>query len=191
MHRIPRSRGLFVTTSTYTPRATTIGITCIDGVGLKRLEETAFSSLLVKLFILSMCASGSYALYYYCTFLLRHIYFHTVVSNTESKKIKEWRENVDTRSKEITEHSKESMKEATAAVITAASEVVSTVTTTTTEVVEIAKESIEEMVQIDKAMKEMNLEENQEHQEEEEEWEAPSLWKCVYTVIWGILGYSV
>ena len=66
LHHIPRSRGLFVTTSTYTPRATTIGITCIDGAGLERLEKSATSYLLMKCLIVLLCGGGSYALYYYC-----------------------------------------------------------------------------------------------------------------------------
>lgn len=66
LHRIPKSRGLFVTTSTYTPRATTIGITCIDGAGLERLEKTAGTALMIKLLILLICGAGGYGLYYYC-----------------------------------------------------------------------------------------------------------------------------
>ena len=25
---------------------------------------------------------------------------------------------------------------------------------------------------------------------EEEEWEAPSVWRCISTIFWGLLGYS-
>lgn len=69
LHRIPKSRGLFVTTSTYTPRATTIGITCVDGAGLERLEKTAGTALLIKFLILAICGAGSYGLYYYCMYI--------------------------------------------------------------------------------------------------------------------------
>lgn len=41
LNGIPLSRGLFVTTSTYTPRATTIGIETLDGAELKRREARA------------------------------------------------------------------------------------------------------------------------------------------------------
>jgi singapore isolate B (sub-type 7) whole genome shotgun sequence assembly, scaffold_1 len=67
LHRIPKSRGLFVTTSTYTPRATTIGINCIDGAGLERLERTAFTAKMTKYLIVCICGVGSYALYWYCS----------------------------------------------------------------------------------------------------------------------------
>ena len=66
LHRIPKSRGLFVTTSTSTPRATTIGITCIDGAGLERLEKTALTALITKYLIILCAAAGGYGLYYYC-----------------------------------------------------------------------------------------------------------------------------
>eukprot|EP01116_Phalansterium_solitarium_P023746 TRINITY_DN8482_c0_g2_i2.p2 TRINITY_DN8482_c0_g2~~TRINITY_DN8482_c0_g2_i2.p2 ORF type:complete len:196 (-),score=61.83 TRINITY_DN8482_c0_g2_i2:154-741(-) len=41
LNRIPLSRGLFVTTSTYVPRATTIGVLCLDGNDLRILERRA------------------------------------------------------------------------------------------------------------------------------------------------------
>lgn len=65
LHHIPKSRGLFVTTSTYTPRATTIGITCIDGAGLERLEKTALTALITKYLIILCASAGGYGLYYY------------------------------------------------------------------------------------------------------------------------------
>ena len=65
LHHIPKSRGLFVTTSTYTPRATTIGVTCIDGAGLERLEKTALTALITKYLIILCAAAGGYGLYYY------------------------------------------------------------------------------------------------------------------------------
>ena len=65
LHHIPKSRGLFVTTSTDTPRATTIGITCIDGAGLERLEKTATTALIIKYMIILGAAAGGYGLYYY------------------------------------------------------------------------------------------------------------------------------
>ena len=55
-----------MTTSTYTPRATTIGITCIDGAGLERLEKTATTALIIKYMIILGAAAGGYGLYYYC-----------------------------------------------------------------------------------------------------------------------------
>lgn len=54
-----------MTTSTYTPRATTIGITCIDGAGLERLEKTATTALIIKYMIILGAAAGGYGLYYY------------------------------------------------------------------------------------------------------------------------------
>ena len=66
LHRIPKSRGLFVTTSTYTPRATTIGIMCIDGAGLQRLEQTASTAIIMKALIFVICGGGSYLLYNFC-----------------------------------------------------------------------------------------------------------------------------
>ena len=39
MHRIPINRGLFVTTSKYSPRATTIGIKTINGEEVKSWEK--------------------------------------------------------------------------------------------------------------------------------------------------------
>ena len=64
-HHIPKSRGLFVTTSTYTPRATTIGITCIDGAGLERLEKSVLTALITKYLIILCAAAGGYGLDYY------------------------------------------------------------------------------------------------------------------------------
>lgn len=42
LNNIPVSRGVFVTTSRYVPRATTIGVRCIDGAELEALEAKAF-----------------------------------------------------------------------------------------------------------------------------------------------------
>lgn len=58
-----------MTTSTYTPRATTIGITCVDGAGLERLEKTATTALLMKYLIILVCGGASYGLYYFCQIL--------------------------------------------------------------------------------------------------------------------------
>ena len=41
LNGIPLSRGLFVTNSTYVPRATTIGIKCIDGKQLAAMKRKA------------------------------------------------------------------------------------------------------------------------------------------------------
>uniref|UniRef100_A0A6B2LML5 Restriction endonuclease type IV Mrr domain-containing protein n=1 Tax=Arcella intermedia TaxID=1963864 RepID=A0A6B2LML5_9EUKA len=66
LNYIPISRGLFVTTSTYTPRATLIGIKCIDGEELKKWEKWSrkvyWIRMLLKLcFLLAMMV----ALYIY------------------------------------------------------------------------------------------------------------------------------
>ena len=74
LHRIPKSRGMFVTTSTYTPRATTIGILCIDGAGLERLEKTAATASIIKSLIFVICGGGSYFLNNYRKYLF-YIYF--------------------------------------------------------------------------------------------------------------------
>jgi hypothetical protein len=42
LNNVPLSRGVFITTSTFSPRATTIGIRCIDGEQLQRLEKRAY-----------------------------------------------------------------------------------------------------------------------------------------------------
>ena len=43
LNNIPLKRGLFITTSTFVPRATTIGVTTIDGEALARWEKRAFA----------------------------------------------------------------------------------------------------------------------------------------------------
>ena len=68
LHRIPKSRGMFITTSTYTPRATTIGINCIDGAGLERLEKTATTALLIKSFMVLAFCFGGVGIYSLCLF---------------------------------------------------------------------------------------------------------------------------
>jgi hypothetical protein len=41
LNGIPIRHGIFITTSTFTPRATTIGVKTIDGTQLRRMERTA------------------------------------------------------------------------------------------------------------------------------------------------------
>lgn len=64
LNKVNPKKGLFVTTSTYSPRATTIGIKCIDGTELKNWESKAkylkrrrFSRNLLLLSSLSLCAA--------------------------------------------------------------------------------------------------------------------------------------
>jgi hypothetical protein len=54
LNGISLSRGLFVTNSTYVPRATTIGIKCIDGTRLAQLKKQArFRGVFFPLALLS------------------------------------------------------------------------------------------------------------------------------------------
>ncbi len=54
LNGISLSRGLFVTNSTYVPRATTIGIKCIDGTRLAQLKKQAkFKGVFFPLALLS------------------------------------------------------------------------------------------------------------------------------------------
>jgi len=41
LNGIPVRHGIFITTSTFTPRATTIGVNTIDGAQLKKMEKSA------------------------------------------------------------------------------------------------------------------------------------------------------
>jgi hypothetical protein len=61
LHNIPLSRGLFVTTSTYSPRARTIGVPTVDGEGLRAWEAAAKRSRTfrrVRRVLLALLACG-------------------------------------------------------------------------------------------------------------------------------------
>lgn len=64
LNNISPSRGIFITTSTYVPRALTIGIKTIDGTQLKRLERFArVYSIIRKLIWLGIIGGASWWLY--------------------------------------------------------------------------------------------------------------------------------
>ena len=64
LNKIPLRRGIFITTSTYTPRATTIGIRTIDGAQLAALERGAiWINISRKLFWLSAIGLIGYSAY--------------------------------------------------------------------------------------------------------------------------------
>jgi len=69
LHGIPTRQGLFITTSYYTPRATTVGIPTIDGEQLKRMEKFAYLHGALKLSTLlgvgAVTLVGVYAHYSY------------------------------------------------------------------------------------------------------------------------------
>lgn len=58
LNRIPPSKGIFITTSYYTPRATTIGIKTIDGEQLKSLEKRAVYYGAMRLIGISLVGLG-------------------------------------------------------------------------------------------------------------------------------------
>ncbi|KAK8831428.1 hypothetical protein WA577_000515, partial [Blastocystis sp. JDR] len=167
LHHIPKSRGLFVTTSTYTPRATTIGITCIDGAGLERLEKTALTALITKYLIILCAAAGGYGLYYY-------------LLNTDSKKVKAWRDTMDERSRQISKQSVEKVQEVGSAVLATSTSVASDAKDVVVESVSKAVSSVKDAV-MEKpvaegkpAEKSAVAIEKSEKSEEEDVWEAPS-----------------
>ncbi len=55
LNGISPSRGIFITTNTFAPRCTTIGIKTLDGKQLRRLERLAPLILLSKLCMISLC----------------------------------------------------------------------------------------------------------------------------------------
>ncbi len=55
LNGISQSRGIFITNSTYVPRATTIGIRCVDGDELKRWRKQARWRPLIGPAVLSVC----------------------------------------------------------------------------------------------------------------------------------------
>jgi hypothetical protein len=64
LNGIPLRRGIFITTSTYTPRATTIGIRTIDGTQLRHLERGAlWINISRKLFWLGALGFVGYSAY--------------------------------------------------------------------------------------------------------------------------------
>lgn len=60
LNGISPSRGVFITTNTFTPRATTIGIKTLDGKQLRRLERMAPLILLSKIAFASLCLYTAY-----------------------------------------------------------------------------------------------------------------------------------
>ena len=66
LNSIPISRGLFITTSTFVPRATTIGIRTVDGEELSRMEKRALFVRFKKMI------SFSSLLFLSASFLLAH-----------------------------------------------------------------------------------------------------------------------
>lgn len=60
LNGISPSRGVFITTNTFTPRATTIGIKTLDGKQLRRLERMAPVILFSKMAFASLCIFAGY-----------------------------------------------------------------------------------------------------------------------------------
>jgi hypothetical protein len=58
LNGIPRSRGLFITNSTFVPRAATIGIRCIDGKELAAWRRKARWRPLIGPAILGLCVGS-------------------------------------------------------------------------------------------------------------------------------------
>ncbi len=56
LNGISPRRGVFITTSTYAPRSTTIGIKTIDGTQLQRMERNAFNTYVTKRILMAIMA---------------------------------------------------------------------------------------------------------------------------------------
>lgn len=65
LNNIPVSSGIFITTSTYVPRARTIGIKTIDGKQLKTLERTAWFRNISSKLLFCSAAIGTIGYAYY------------------------------------------------------------------------------------------------------------------------------
>lgn len=122
--------------------------------------------------------------------------------NTDSKKVKAWRDTMDERSRQISKQSVEKVQEVGSAVLATSTSVASDAKDVVVESVSKAVSSVKDAVMEKPAAEEKTVAEGKpaeksavaieksEKSEEEDVWEAPSLWKCITTILGGLLGYS-
>ena len=100
---------------------------------------------------------------------------------------------MDERSRQISKQSVEKVQEVGSAVLATSTSVASDAKDVVVESVSKAVSSVKDAVVEKPAAEEKLVEKSvvaEEKREEEDMWEAPSLWKCITTILGGLLGYS-
>ena len=110
---------------------------------------------------------------------------------------------MDERSRQISKQSVEKVQEVGSAVLATSTSVASDAKDVVVESVSKAVSSVKDAVMEKPAAEEkpvpegkpaeksaVAIEKSEEKREEEDVWEAPSLWKCITTILGGLLGYS-
>ena len=114
------------------------------------------------------------------------------MTTSQSEKVVQWRDSLDNKTRETAEKTTQAVKETAVEVIESAEVVMEQ---TKESVVESAKDIVEGIKTSiplpTSSEKEMGEGQEKLVDQTEEEWEAPSLYDIVYTIFWGLLGYSV
>ena len=108
---------------------------------------------------------------------------------------------MDERSRQISKQSVEKVQEVGSAVLATSTSVASDAKDVVVESVSKAVSSVKDAVMEKPVAEEkpaeksaeksaVAIEKSEEKREEEDVWEAPSLWKCITTILGGLLGYS-